>query len=819
MRHGHSAPCDSIWAGTYVDDFGQVAVLDPRLPPPFDQASVLKRAQSEHQNLLTGYREVGIVRKSEKSVAERSECSIWGASLSSTSRSAQSSPDKRRALMHATLLVCASRRSTAGHVQILLGHWMHQLLFKREMMCVLTLTFGWVHAHRGHPRARIVLPRRVKDELVALCLLAPVMKFDLTAPISRWAVATDATLLRGAATVAPLSPEAATTLFLRSDRAPQIMEFIRGEIDEDMFVAKYTRAPDVLVHDLVGSLSFTTVAPYAFREVQHVNKQEGLAWRSGVFAALRRSMIQGTRCICLLDSAVFAGAIKKGRSSSRRLNSVLRSVMPDLVLHSTSILPVWIGTKHNPADDPTRGQRVRLPSPPSMELHRQIVSVVSQASFVHHMAHLQWADAQRENANGLPRPRRSVCMGCSCASGLVKCSRCGCWTCVACCHPRSEAVEGGHWCEGHSENCLPVGSHSLPRCFDSTKGYPGEGPPQNHLKSAAIGDLGSRVQRVTEVRYEQRYRALCTWMAAQNFPTAESMVERGSWQGVDAMLTAYIQGLHTSCEPISHGSYTLAAFQYRWPEAVGKIPRCWLAQKQWARLQPPNIRCPMPLKVMLALASAAWVMAYPRMTVGFLISFLGLLRPGEWAALRRQHVVLPVDLSGAESTMTIAIMQAKTSTRGPRIQSVLISDPLVVQLTQAVIGSDPPSTPLIRGGLRTVAPLFEQIRGQVMLQHSAFTLSTMRGGGAIYHLQSCQSIAYLQWLGRWSTEKSVSHYLQLGLAASAMAGIPDAARALVLRLAELAPVLLSTAMVPQPALQPVTREKDGWAAAAERWTC
>eukprot|EP00971_Amphidinium_carterae_P000577 11513-Amphidinium_carterae.1 len=69
-------------------------------------------------------------------------------------------------------------------------------------------------------------------------------------------------------------------------------------------------------------------------------------------------------------------------------------------------------------------------------------------------------------------------------------------------------------------------------------------------------------------------------------------------------------------------------------------------------------------------------MAHPRMAVGFLISFLGLLRPGEWASLRRQHIVLPLDLSGAEATMTIAIMQSKTSTRGPRLQSVLIADPL-----------------------------------------------------------------------------------------------------------------------------------------------
>eukprot|EP00971_Amphidinium_carterae_P326127 6456763-Amphidinium_carterae.5 len=62
-----------------------------------------------------------------------------------------------------------------------------------------------------------------------------------------------------------------------------------------MFVAKFLRAPDEVVHGIVSCLAFTTVASYPFKEVQHVNKQEGLAWRSGVFAAIRRGMIQGTR--------------------------------------------------------------------------------------------------------------------------------------------------------------------------------------------------------------------------------------------------------------------------------------------------------------------------------------------------------------------------------------------------------------------------------------------------------------------------------------------------------------------------------------------
>eukprot|EP00971_Amphidinium_carterae_P203742 4043333-Amphidinium_carterae.1 len=812
MRHGQCAPDDAVWSGTYVDDFGQAAILDRRLPAPFDEDSIVARAQCEHDSLLSGYNRVGIIRKSEKSVVKQKEGTMWGASLSSALKTVQSSVEKRHLLVRATLSVCASCRCAAEHMQVLLGHWMHQLLFKREIMSVLATTFSWLHVHRARPRTRVQVPRKVKDELLALCILAPLMHCDLTAPISRWVIATDATLMRGAATVAPLSPMVATTMYLRSDRCPQVMQFVRGECDEDMFVAKYTQTPDDLVHAVVACLSFSTVTSFRFREIQHVNKQEGLAWRSGIFAAIRRGLIQGSRCVCLLDSAVFTAIIKKGRSSSRRLNSVVRSAMPDLLCHGISALPVWIGTKHNPADDPTRGQRVRRAASASQELCQQVLGVVSKSAFVYHMAHLQWADSQPQGGCCRPRPRQRMCVGCSQIKCLEACAACSRDVCVMCSSPSLSGARECFYCID-AENVFEGGHRAAARMFDSTLGYPGEGPPQDLQKSAVTGNLASRVQRVTEARYEQRYLALCSWASVQAFPSFEVLVSTEAWQSIDAILTAYIQGLHTRCEPISHGSYTLAAFQYRWPEVTGKIPRSWLSQKQWSRLQPPNIRCPMPLKVMLALASAAWILSQPRMSVGFLISFLGLLRPGEWSMLRRQHIVLPSDLSGMEATMTIAIMQSKTSTRGPRIQSVLISDPLVVRLTQAVIGHDSPNTPLIKGGLRVVMPLYEQVRRHLSLQHSAFTLATMRGGGAIHHLQSCQSIAYLQWLGRWSSEKSVSHYLQLGLAASAMTSIPVAAREVVLRMAELAPVLLSTTMVPHPAVLSVTREKNGWAAA------
>eukprot|EP00971_Amphidinium_carterae_P302468 6010358-Amphidinium_carterae.1 len=137
--------------------------------------------------------------------------------------------------------------------------------------------------------------------------------------------------------------------------------------------------------------------------------------------------------------------------------------MPDLVLHSISILPVWIGTKHNPADDPTRGQKVRSPTCPAPELGHQIASLVSQAEFVYYMAHLQWSDCHVRIAIGAPRPRRLVCSGCCQTHDLQRCAWCDCYVCVACISSclASSCEIGWHVCHGRGERRVPDASQCL----------------------------------------------------------------------------------------------------------------------------------------------------------------------------------------------------------------------------------------------------------------------------------------------------------------------------------------------------------------------
>jgi hypothetical protein len=61
------------------------------------------------------------------------------------------------------------------------------------------------------------------------------------------------------------------------------------------------------------------------------------------------------------DSQVTAGAICKGRSASHVLNRELRKSLPNLLGRGVYSSPGYVYTKHNPADDPTRGASLRHP--------------------------------------------------------------------------------------------------------------------------------------------------------------------------------------------------------------------------------------------------------------------------------------------------------------------------------------------------------------------------------------------------------------------------------------------------------------------------
>ena len=113
------------------------------------------------------------------------------------------------------------------------------------------------------------------------------------------------------------------------------------------------------LEELVGALPWELQAVFRNRESDHINISEAKAYVAEVFRASLDPREHRKRRFYSLDSFVVVGAGSKGRGSTRRLNLPLRAAAPTLLM--TRVTPGFghLRSAYNPADDPTRGVRLR----------------------------------------------------------------------------------------------------------------------------------------------------------------------------------------------------------------------------------------------------------------------------------------------------------------------------------------------------------------------------------------------------------------------------------------------------------------------------
>lgn len=103
-----------------------------------------------------------------------------------------------------------------------------------------------------------------------------------------------------------------------------------------------------------GRWSWTVAHSYPFRTAEHINVLElrailhTLEWRA------RTSIFHSCRFLHLSDSQVCLGVLTKGRSSSRKVNRLLRRVCSLCIALDLYPLWAWIESRLNPADEPSR---------------------------------------------------------------------------------------------------------------------------------------------------------------------------------------------------------------------------------------------------------------------------------------------------------------------------------------------------------------------------------------------------------------------------------------------------------------------------------
>ena len=126
------------------------------------------------------------------------------------------------------------------------------------------------------------------------------------------------------------------------------------------------------------------------------------------------------------------------------------------------------------------------------------------------------------------------------------------------------------------------------------------------------------------------------------------------------------------------------------------------------------------------------------------------------------------DMFGRDMYVVVAIIRPKTRYRASRLQSVIVRDHLTVRLSSFVMSTCADRSQVIPMTQAQFAHHFETLLNVVSKPPLPYTPASLRGGGAIYHFNKNRSLSELMFAGRWDSMKTLSHYMQEGLATSAL---------------------------------------------------
>ena len=220
-------------------------------------------------------------------------------------------------------------------------------------------------------------------------------------------------------------------------------------------------------------------------------------------------------------------------------------------------------------------------------------------------------------------------------------------------------------------------------------------------------------------------------------------------------------------------TYAILAVVDKKRELRRSMQHAWDVVTAWALVTPVQSHLPWPATLLRACLSLALIWGWPRTAFLLAVGFLGLLRPGEIAALRGDSFLMP-DVLGVRGVMLVRIVQPKMRRLSARREHVRIEDPDILELARLLIQVPGLCGPFLvrqRQALEGNARKLLEFFGVQWQDHFGLTLASLRGGGATYFYLMNVPLDKIRWHGRWSTVRTVEIYVQECAALSLIPGL------------------------------------------------
>ena len=508
-----------------------------------------------------------------------------------------------------------------------------------------------------------------------------------------------------------------------------------------------------VLNDVVLSVRWLSGDDWCWRATAHINILETAA----IHRLIKALAVRGPRrVVILVDSSVAFHACAKGRSPSKGLTPILRKIAALCLL--SGLLPAfhYVPTRLNPGDCPTRD--LHLPEP-------------CDSSFWGRLS----LDELYEGLSGLKLRRW--------ASNWVR------LVCLVAGPPPSFRPSLG-W----------RAYHVASRGFDSTLGFPGEGPffrvfwvlwwfgvcclaveESSHVlrprhaadrerslaRSTVVLAEGRPVEPVTQKRRDKLLAAFTEWLLRQNV-VFESLFDLApqSTRRLNGFLISYGRQLFEAGWPYSHYSEVINAVASKEPAIRRSLQPAWDLAFSWLREEPHSHHVALPWQVLLAAITTSLMWGWVRVAGCLALTWGAVMRAGETLAARRCDLLLPGDVWGTMQCCMVSIREPKTRFKAARHQAAKLDQPDLLDVVTLAFADLEPGSKLWPFSASTLRSRFDQLMQRLGTDRWAdqgskrLDLGSLRAGGATWLLQASEDSELVRRRGRWLNARTMEIYVQ-----------------------------------------------------------
>ncbi|CAE7935542.1 unnamed protein product, partial [Symbiodinium sp. KB8] len=553
----------------------------------------------------------------------------------------------------------------------------------------------------------------------------------------------------------------------------------------------------VLVNDVLLTSSWEVDRAWAWRRRKHINVLESEA----ALQLYKDLTVRGgdLRFCLLTDSSVVLGSHRKGRSSARLLAPSLRRAAA--VLCAGGLYPSlhFAPTRLNPADDPTRDKECRAASGTSLH----------ELTDPRELARL--GRLTRSTANWL---RLFLLAGSPSARA---------------CKVRLRSLFGFPVTSRYCSRSLALQGRRLVE-FDSTLGFPGEGPlfeklffcvcvaltaslgacvlqPRNTAdllrqrgRSPGLLPTGRPVQPRTKANRGPLTAAFSQWLLDVLGFSLDTALQRKPFDHdvFCEYVIAFGNDLYASGRPYWHYAETINALTSLRPSLRKQMQGAWDLAFTWLSEEPYVHHTAMPAPVLIAVLSTCLLWGWIKEAGIFALCWGALLRAGEATKLLRRDLVFPADALWGQSYILVRIQEPKTRGRAARHQSSKLEPSDLVELCSLAFERLPKTARVWSMSPQTLRKRLYDVLRRLGMSRSGgrerpLDLGSLRPGGATYLLQQTEDSELTRRRGRWVSHKVMEIYLQEVSASTFVADLDPDSRSRVLSASAAFPELLQRA--------------------------